>query len=134
MGVMLSLDGPRQARGRKGQHSRTSDEQACMDAFAAFLNYDASRAGRCLSRVGRRVLAAKVGPAAKALADAVELVLADDPRPGRAVLLEFTVSPQCLLGQCRGSGGTAECCSRSCEHDCHAGALAVRSGKADPAA
>lgn len=132
MGVMLSLDGPRQGRGRKGQHSRTPDEQACIDAFAAFLNYDASRAGRCLSRVGRRVLAAKLRPAARALADAADLLLADGPKPGKTIQLNFTVSPQCLLGQCRGVGGSAECRSRWCEHDCHVGA--VTTGQAGPAA
>jgi hypothetical protein len=85
MGVMLTLDGPRQARGhRRAQHKRTPEEQACLDAFAAFLRYDAPGAGRCLSRLGASVLAGKLRPAAKALADAVDIVLAQEMREAAA--------------------------------------------------
>jgi hypothetical protein len=128
MGVMLTLDGPRLARGRRrGQHTRSAEEQACVDAFAAFL-HDPPGAGRTLSRLGAAVLADRLLPAARALADAVDLVLADQPagprpagpaRPcaGAVVAVNFTVSPACLLGLCRdGAGG---CDSPECEHDCH---------------
>lgn len=134
MGVMLTLDGPRQARGRRrGQHTRSAEEQACVDAFAAFL-HDPPGAGRALSRLGTTVLADRLLPAARALADAVDLVLADAPgvgqpgpgsggktspaRPGATVAVNFTVSPACLLGLCR--DGTGGCDSPACEHDCHA--------------
>lgn len=79
MGVTLALERPGEPRARRrGQHARTPEEQACMDAFAAFLRYDAPGAGRCLSRLGTSVLAARLLPAARALADAVDLVLADE--------------------------------------------------------
>jgi hypothetical protein len=128
MGVMLALDGPRQARGRRrGQHTRSPEEQACVDAFAAFL-HDPPGGGRALSRLGAAVLAGRLLPAARALADAVDLVLADQPasgqpaaagaaRPGGTVAANFTVSPACLLGLCR--DGTGGCDSPACEHDCH---------------
>jgi hypothetical protein len=128
MGVMLALDGPRQARGRRrGQHTRSPEEQACVDAFAAFL-HDPPGAGRALSRLGATVLAGRLLPAARALADAVDMVLADQPasghpaaagaaRPGGTVAANFTVSPACLLGLCR--DGTGGCDSPACEHDCH---------------
>jgi hypothetical protein len=85
------------------------------------------------------VLASRLLPAARALADAVDLVLAEQPlaapvaastalssaasgtaRGGtpagpRIVALDFTVSPACLLGVC--SGGA--CHSPLCEHACH---------------
>jgi hypothetical protein len=147
MGVMLALD-QRQARARRrAQHRRTPEEQACLDAFAAFLRYDAPGAGRCLSRLATTVLAGKLLPAAKALADAVDIVLSEEmllassgyappdalsaarervaasgPAVGTAlanrdVTLNFTVSPACLLGMCR--SGEAGCSSPLCEHDCH---------------
>jgi hypothetical protein len=88
MGVMLTLDGPRQVRGRRrAQHKRTPEEQACMDAFAAFLRYDAPGGGRCLSRLGASVLARKLLPAAQALADAVDLVLAEEIKAARQAQL-----------------------------------------------
>jgi hypothetical protein len=126
MGVMLTLDGPRQARARRrAQHKRSRGEQACVDAFAAFLRYDAPGAGRCLSRLGATVLARKLRPAAKALADAVDIVLADGALPpgarfgpARTVTLNFTVSPACLVGLCR-IEGSGSCHSVLCEHDCH---------------
>jgi hypothetical protein len=131
MGVMLALDKPRARLRRRGQHARTPDEQACLDAFAAFLRYDAPSAERSLSRVATTVLASRLLPAARALADAVDLVLAEQPlaaplgsapagRGGpaadaRTVAVNFTVSPACLLGLC-GDGG---CRSPLCEHACH---------------
>jgi hypothetical protein len=143
MGVMLALD-QRQARARRrAQHRRTPEEQACMDAFAAFLRYDAPGAGRCLSRLATTVLAGKLLPAAKALADAVDIVLGEETllassgyapsdalsagrervaasgtaSANRNVTLNFTVSPACLLGMCR--SGESGCSSPLCEHDCH---------------
>jgi hypothetical protein len=74
---MLALDKPRARLRRRGQHTRTPEEQACLDAFAAFLRYDAPSAGRSLSRLATTVLASRLLPAARALADAVDLVLAD---------------------------------------------------------
>jgi hypothetical protein len=135
MGVMLALDKPRARLRRRGQHTRTPEEQACLDAFAAFLRYDAPSAGRSLSRLATTVLAARLLPAARALAEAVDLVLAEQPlaapvAPGAAgahalpgsapggaqvVAVNFTVSPACLLGVCRGGA----CHSPLCEHACH---------------
>ena len=61
MGVMLCLDRPeqrarsRQPRGRRhGQHARSAEDQACMDALV--LRGDAPAAGWYLSRVARKVL------------------------------------------------------------------------------
>jgi hypothetical protein len=79
MGVMLALDKPKARLRRRGQHTRTPEEQACLDAFAAFLRYDAPSAGRSLSRLATTVLASRLLPAALALADAVDLVLAGQP-------------------------------------------------------
>jgi hypothetical protein len=142
MGVMLALDKPRARLRRRGQHTRTPEEQACLDAFAAFLRYDAPSAGRSLSRLATTVLASRLLPAARALADAVDLVLAEQPLaaplaaplgydaaafssaagdggtgpPGaRTVAVNFTVSPACLLGVCHDGG----CRSPLCEHACH---------------
>jgi hypothetical protein len=135
MGVMLALDKPRARLRRRGQHTRTPEEQVCLDAFAAFLRYDAPSAGRSLSRLASGVLASRLLPAARALADAVDLVLAEQPLaapraastalsspaagdapagPG-VVAVNFTVSPACLLGVCRGGA----CHSPLCEHACH---------------
>jgi hypothetical protein len=161
MGVMLALD-QRQARARRrAQHRRTPEEQACLDAFAAFLRYDAPGAGRSLSRIGTTVLAGKLLPAAKALADAVDIVLSDEtllvgsdsappdalsaareriaasgPAVGAAlancdVTLNFTVSPACLLGMCR--SGETGCSSPLCEHDCHCRQHAAAGRAARPA-
>jgi hypothetical protein len=134
MGVMLALDGSRSRLRRRGQHARTPEEQACLDAFAAFLRYDAPGAGRSLSRLATTVLAGRLLPAARALADAADLVLAQQPLaapvaagspdsgpgPGpagdsRTIALNVTVSPACLLGMCRRGG----CASPLCEHACH---------------
>jgi hypothetical protein len=120
MGVMLSLEGDRQARSRRrrGQHSRTSEDQACIEALAAFLRSDAMSAGRCLSRVSRVSLATRLLPAAKALVEASELVLAERPSPGRAVEIDYSLSPICLLGMCGGSN-PSPCTSSTCQHFCH---------------
>jgi hypothetical protein len=61
MGVSLSLEGTRQVRGRSrgGQHTRTAEEQACLDALAAFLRSDVTGAGRCLSKLSRASLASR---------------------------------------------------------------------------
>jgi hypothetical protein len=54
-----------------------------MDAFAAFLRYDAPGAGRRLSRLGTPVLAGRLLPAAaRALAEAIDVVLAAEPPAG----------------------------------------------------
>jgi hypothetical protein len=121
MGVSLSLEGFPQAGGRRrpGQHTRTAEEQACLDALAAFLRSDALGAGRCLSKVSRASLASRLLPAARALARAADLVLASDPAAIRSVELDFVLSPACLLGLCNGSAGTSSCMSPSCQHDCH---------------
>jgi hypothetical protein len=114
-------------RRRRGHHTRSRDEQVCLDAFAAFLRFDAPGAGRSLSRLGVGVLAGKVRPAARALASAVDAVLGDDGASGRDVLFDFTVSPACLLGQCR--SGERGCQSALCEHDCHVGERAAELGR-----
>jgi hypothetical protein len=121
MGVSLSLEGTRQGRGRKrgGQHTRTAEEQACLDALAALLRSDVAGAGRCLSRVSRVSLASRLLPAAQALARAADLVLASDASVIRSVELDFVLSPACLLGLCEGPGGTTACQSPACQHACH---------------
>jgi hypothetical protein len=121
MGVSLSLDGSRQGRGRSrgGQHTRTAEEQACLDAFAAFLRSDAQGAGRCLSKVSKTSLESRLLPAARALARAADLVLASDPSASHSVEVDFVVSPACLLGQCAGSAASNPCNSPTCQHDCH---------------
>ena len=78
MGVMLVLDAPRPARPRRrGHHTRTPEDQACLDALAACLRYDPSGAGRSLSRLGPAVLAERLRPAVQALAQAVDSALED---------------------------------------------------------
>jgi hypothetical protein len=81
MGVMLVLEALPPARSgrarRRGHHTRTPEDQACLDALAAVLRYDPSGAGRCLSRLEPGVLAERLRPAVQALADAVDLALAD---------------------------------------------------------
>jgi hypothetical protein len=123
VGVMLSMDGARPARSRRrGQHVRSAEDQACVDAFDAFLR-DTPAAGRSLNRLGATVLAGRLLPAARALAQAVDSVLAESDQPspaaGQNVPLNFTVSPSCLLGLCR--DGSEDCVSPMCEHDCHSG-------------
>ncbi len=126
MGVMLSLNRPgpsgklMQPRGRKhGQHARNPADQACMDAFAAFLRDDASGAGRCLSRMAKRVLAARLLPAAVALAEAADTVLTGQSPACQVVGVNFTVSPACLIGRCRARLDGPGCDTAACEHDCH---------------
>jgi len=121
MGVSLSLDGPRQGRSRSrvGQHTRTAEEQACIDAFAAFLRSDAQSAGRCLSRVSKAGLASRLLPAARALARAADIVLASDSSDIHNMELDFVLSPACLLGLCTGSAASNPCGSLSCQCDCH---------------
>jgi hypothetical protein len=127
MGVMLSIEGARQVRDgrRRGQHSRTTEDQACLDALAAFLRSDAASAGRSLSRVTREALAGRLLPAAMALAQAASLVLTEQQPAGRAVELDYALSPACLLGMCTGSAAgnpctTSPCSSPTCQHTCHA--------------
>jgi hypothetical protein len=88
--------------------------------------------------VGRGVLAARLLPAARALAEAIDIVLGEELRAAaagggtwpesiaraaeqiaaeRTVQMDFTVSPACLLGLCRTDGSA--CRSGLCEHDCH---------------
>jgi hypothetical protein len=126
MGVMLSLEGARQGRGRRqrGQHSRTSEDQACLDALAAFLRSDATSAGRSLSRVSRGGLAARLRPAARALAQAADLVLAERAGADHSVELDYALSPTCLVGMCTGAAPgnpatAAPCASPACQHTCH---------------
>jgi len=133
MGVSLSLEGTRQARGRSrgGQHTRTAEEQACLDALAAFLRSDATGAGRCLSKLSRASLASRLLPAARALARAADLVLASDAAAIRSEELDFVLSPACLLGMCTGSAGVAPCSSPACQHDCHSPASGEPAETAD---
>jgi hypothetical protein len=121
MGVSLSLEGTRPARGRNrvGQHTRTAEEQACLDALAAFMRSDVTGAGRCLSKLSRASLASRLLPAARALARAADLVLASDAAAIRSMELDFVLSPACLLGVCNGSAGVAPCTSPACQHGCH---------------
>jgi hypothetical protein len=128
MGVMLSLEGdkPVRVRRHRGQHHRTVEDQACLDALAAFLRSDATSAGRSLSRVSRAAVAARLLPAARALAQAATLVLAGAAAGGHSVELDLALSPACLLGMCTGSAAgnpctTSPCCSPTCQHACHSG-------------
>ena len=74
MGVMLSLDRQRPARGRRrqGQHERHPCDQARAQTLAAVRRYDPPPSGRLLARLARTVLAGKgpvvAGPAAAAAA------------------------------------------------------------------
>jgi hypothetical protein len=119
MGVTLSLDGGRPAKPRKrGQHARTAEEQACMDAFAAMLRSDTDAAARSLSRVTRGVLGDRVLPAARSLAAAADLLLAGQPGTSKAEL-DLSISAACLTGQ-RRPDACELCASATCQHDCHA--------------
>ncbi len=130
MGVSLSLSGTREDRGRKraGQHARTAEEQACLDALAAFLRSDAAGAGRCLTKVSTASLAARLRPAAQALARAADLALAGDPSAACLDEPDFVLSPVCLLGLCRGSAGRGVCPSAYCQHGCHAAITGAAAG------
>jgi hypothetical protein len=118
MGVMLSLEGARRSssRKRRGQHSRTTEDQVCLDALAAFLRSDAASAGRCLSRVSAEGLAGRLLPAARALAQAAGLVLAAQ---GGSVEVDYALSAPCLLGQCADAAAENPCPSVTCQHSCH---------------
>jgi len=125
MGVMLSLEVGRQDRGRRrrGQHSRTVEDQACLDALAAFLRSDATSAGRCLSRVSRIGLASRL-PAVLALVRAADQLLSEQGSADLRVELDYALSPACLVGMCTASspgnpGATAPCGSPTCQHPCH---------------
>ena len=133
MGVSLSLDGSRQGRGRSrgGQHTRTAEEQACLDAFAAFLRSDALGAGRCLGRVSMTSLASTLLPAARALARAADIMLASDPSAIHSMEVDFVRSPACLLGLCSGSAASNPCSSLSCQCDCHTQTADELAGPAD---
>jgi hypothetical protein len=58
MGVMLSLDRQRPARGRRrrGQHERQSGNQPRAQTLAAVRRYDPPPSGRLLTRLARTVL------------------------------------------------------------------------------
>jgi|SRR5271165_6476593 len=121
MGVSLSLEGTRQARSRRrgGHHSRTMEEQACLDALAALLRSDVVGASRCLSKVSRLGLASRLVPAAQALARAADLELAGDASASCPAESDFVISPGCLLGLCDGVAGPSVCRSAACQHSCH---------------
>ena len=128
MGVMLSLETAQPVRGRRnrGQHIRNTEDQACLEALAAFLHSDATSAGRSLKRVSKDALALRLLPAARALAQAANLVLAEQPVGGGAAQFEYALSPACLLGMCSGSAPgypcrIAQCMSPTCQHSCHDG-------------
>ena len=77
-------------------------------------------------RVSRAALAARLLPAARALAQAANTVLAEPPDGGRSVEFDLAISPPCLLGMCTGSaagnpGRTSPCSSPDCQHSCHRG-------------
>ncbi len=133
MGVMFSLEGAPRARGRsrRGRHARTSEDQVYLEALAAFLRSDATSAGRCLSRVPKANLAARLLPAARALARAADLVLASQTASGQQVEFDYELSPACLMGMCTGSAAgnpctTSPCASPGCQHSCHAGRPRLR--------
>ena len=66
MGVMLSLDQHRPARGRRrqGQHARHLHAGARAPALAALRRYDAPASGRLITRLARTMLARKAAPPA----------------------------------------------------------------------
>lgn len=74
MGVMLSLDRQRPARGRRrqGQHERQPAGQPRAQTLAAVRRYDPPPSGRLLTRLARTVLARRgsvvAGPGAAAAA------------------------------------------------------------------
>lgn len=74
MGVMLSLDRQRPARGRRrqGQHERRPGDQARGQTLAAVRCYDPPPSGRLLTRLARTMLARRgpvvAGPGAAAVA------------------------------------------------------------------
>jgi hypothetical protein len=122
MGVMLSLEGsePTRGRRRRGQHKRSSEDQAFLDALSAFLRADAAGAGRCLSKVSRESLSGRMLPAARALAQAAGLVLGEEA-PAEEAVTDYALSVTCVLGLCSGSAarGPSTCTASSCQHYCH---------------
>jgi hypothetical protein len=102
VGVILSLEGTPQARSRKnrGQRSRAAEDEACLEALAAFLRADATSAERCLSRVSKASIAARLLPAARALAHAVDLALSEAAASGSAVDGGHPPSPAGPGGSC----------------------------------
>ncbi|HEY2506409.1 MAG TPA: hypothetical protein VGI58_07815 [Streptosporangiaceae bacterium] len=121
MGVSLSLEAPREERTRRrgGQHTRTAEEQACLDALAAYIRSDPETATRGLSRVSVASLSRLV-VASRALAQAAQSMLDGDPAAANPAERDFVISPVCLLGLCRGVPSVSQCRSPSCQHDCHA--------------
>jgi hypothetical protein len=121
VGVSLSLEGSRQVRARKrgGHHTRSAEEQACLDALAALLRSDVAGAGRCLTRVSTLSLASRLLPAAQALARAADMALSSDAA-GIGAEVDFVLSPACLLGHCEGVAEAGACQSPTCQHRCHA--------------
>jgi hypothetical protein len=120
MGVMLSLDRQAPARSRRqGQHARSSEGRAGLNASAGFLRRDAAGSGRHLSRLAMAVLAGRRQPAARPpLAGAARLARTRRRR-ARHVDLALTVSVPCLLGHCQVTGDGPGCQSGACAHDCH---------------
>ena len=132
MGVSLSLDGSRQGRGRSrgGQHTRTAEDQACLDALAAFLRSDPQGAGRCLSKVSRASMQSRLLPAAQTLARAVELVLGSEAPAVHNTEFDLARSPEGQPGLCNGSAAYP-CSSPGCQCDCHTQPDNGFSGSAD---
>jgi hypothetical protein len=134
MGVMLTLDKPIARLRRRGQHTRTPEEQACLDAFAAFLRYDAPSAGRSLSRLATTVLASRLLPAARALADAVDLVLADQPLAVQSVsALPMTAPPLTVQPLAAPLSPDATACDRAAYGDAAYGSAAYGDAHDDSA-
>lgn len=121
MGMMLSLEGSERTRDRRrrGQHKRSTEDQAFLDALAAFLRADAAGAGRSLSKVSRESLSGRMLPAARALAQAADLVLGEEA-PAEAALTTQALSVICVLGLCTSAGrGASPCTAPGCQHYCH---------------
>ena len=78
MGVMLALDKPRARLRRRGQHSADAGRAGLLRRLRGV---PALRRAECralaVSRLATTVLASRLLPAARALADAVDLVLAE---------------------------------------------------------
>ncbi len=77
--------------------------------------------GRAAASAGwpKRVLAARLLPAAVALAEAADTVLTGQSPACQVVGVNFTVSPACLIGRCRARLDGPGCDTAACEHDCH---------------
>jgi hypothetical protein len=115
MGVMLSLDRHRPAKGRRrAQHARYPDGRARGRALATLRRYDAPVSVRLLSRLTRTVLPWRNGPAGRARS-----APARDAPGDREWSLCGGMSVACLLGECRDEAGRPVCDIGTCEHDCH---------------